>query len=226
MFRDTVLRIAGLAALAGALAACNGDNNSVVPVPRTTVVTFKDSTFDFTTLRTFSMPDTVVQLAPSAGVPLDVTREFDATILSQVRQNFRARGFIEDADPRNVKPDIIVLVGVTATPNYNAFIGYPWFAVWGFYTGWGFFPGFTPAWGIVYPWFPVVGTTAYDRGTLIIDLIPTSEVDPATQTIRSAWTGVAAGVLNLPNPNDRVIEAINEMFAQSPYLTAPPTANR
>jgi hypothetical protein len=122
-----------------------------------------------------------------------------------------------------VRPDFVVLVGATATQNYNAFAGYSWFTVWGFFPGWGWFkPGFNTTWGIVYPWFGVVGVTAYQRGTLIVDLIPTSEVDVNTRTIRSAWTGVAASLLDGDINSNTINTAIDEMFRLSPYLTASP----
>jgi hypothetical protein len=116
-----------------------------------------------------------------------------------------------------------VLVGTTATTNYNAYVGYSWYGTWGFYSGWGWYsPGFNTSWGIVYPWYPYVGVTAYDRGTLIVDLIPTLQVNPTSQTIRSAWSGVASALLGLGNVNDATISAaIDQMFQLSPYLTAP-----
>jgi len=215
--------LVGLGGLAG-LTACNDDNNIVPPIATKVVAVFKDSTFDFTTLHTFAMPDTVVHFTPLTGTPLEVTRDFDQTTLNRVRQDLIARGYTEITNPQLVKPDFVVLVGATATQSYNAFVGYSWFTVWGFYSGWGWFkPGFNTTWGIIYPWFGVVGVTAYDRGTLIVDLIPTSEVNAATRTIRSAWTGVASSLLDGDINANTINTAIDEMFRLSPYLTAPPS---
>jgi uncharacterized protein DUF4136 len=214
--------LATLAGLAG-LSACNDQNNVVLPAVTKVVAVFKDSSFDFTTLHTFAMPDTVVHFTPRTGEPLEVTRAFDQTALDRVRQDLVARGYAQVTNPRTVKPDFIVLVGATATQNYNAFVGYSWFSVWGFSPVWGWFtPGFTTSWGIVYPWFGVVGVTAYDRGTLVVDLIPTSSVDVATRTIKSAWTGVASSLLDGTINDNTVDAAIDEMFRLSPYLTATP----
>ncbi len=223
----TLLRMGGMLAGTGALvmaAACgDNDNNLVVPVTATVAV-FKDSNFNFTTLHTFAMPDTVVHFAPVTGTPLDVSRQFDQVALQQVRSDLLSRGYVEITDPQTVRPDFVVLVGATATTNYNAFVGYSWFGAWGFYTGWGWYaPGFTTSWGVVYPWFGVVGVTAYDRGTLVVDLIPTLSVNPTARTIQSAWTGVATGLLNGSITANTVTAAINQMFALSPYLTASTT---
>jgi hypothetical protein len=215
------------AALVGsviAFAACDDDEdtNFVVPViPTGAVVTFKDSTFDFTTLHVFKMPDTVVHLTAATGTPFEPTRQFDRAILDRVRADFVARGYMEATDP-NVTPNFVVVVGATATTNYAAFVGYPFFTVWGFYPGWAFLTTSPDAsWTIVYPWFAVAGTTAYDRGTLIVDLIPTVQVNPTTRTVRSAWTGVATTLLASSVNTANINAAIDEMFRQSPYLTAP-----
>jgi Domain of unknown function (DUF4136) len=222
--RHVVTMVITIAALAG-IGACtngNGVTNLISPNNNGIVTTFNDTTFDFTTLRTFAMPDTIVHLFPLAASPQAVSRMLDQTILNQVREDLLNRGYTQVANPVATRPDFIVLVGVTATPNYNAWPGYSWFTFWGFSPGWDFFtPRFTTGWGIVYPWFSLIGATSYDRGTLIIDLIPTSSVDPARQTIRSAWAGVAMGLLNGGVTSARTTTTIDQLFALSPFLTAP-----
>jgi hypothetical protein len=211
--------VAGLAIALG-LAACEDDANFVQPISARAVTVFKDSTFNFTTLRTFAMPDTVVHFNPVSGVALNISRQFDQVALDRVRQNFLARGYTEVANPATTRPDFIVLVAVTATPSYNAWVGYPFFGLWGFSPVWRWFqPGFTTAWTLVYPWFGVVGTTAYEPGTLIVDLIPTSSVNVATRTVRSAWAGVATSLFNGVTAASSVTAAVDQMFALSPYLT-------
>lgn len=212
--------VCGLGLVVGT-AGCGDDDNDVVgPIPVATVLTFKDSSFNFTTLHTFMMPDTVVHLAPITGTPLDPTRQFDQTALNQVRTNLLARGYTEAA--AGTRADFVVLVGATATQNYNAFVGYNWFTFWGFFPEWAIVaPGADASWTIVYPWFGVVGVTAYDRGTLIVDMIPTASVNPLAKSIQSVWTGVATGLLSNAT-NATVTAAVNEMFRQSPYLVATP----
>src|SRR5678815_3225269 len=152
----------------GALACNDSDDdflNIVEPVITDIVATFKDSTFNFTTLRTFAMPDTVVHFLPATGTPAAVSRQFDRQILDQVRADFKARGYVEVTNPRTTTPSFVVLVGTTATTNYNAWVGYSWFGLWGFSPVWGWYaPGFGTDWGIAYPWFPAIGVAAYTRG--------------------------------------------------------------
>ena len=211
----------GLVALLS-VAAC-GDKAEEIVIPSSTVVvtTFRDSTTNFGALTTFAMPDTVIHFQPQTGTAIPVTRQFDATILSQVRADFLARGYTEAAP--GTQASFVVLVGATEAANYSAWIGYPWFSVWGYWPGWAFYtPGFDNSWTIVYPWYPAVGVTAYERGTIIVDLIPTAQVNPLNRSIQSAWAGVATGILTTTPTNAAVAAAIDEMFALSPYLVAAP----
>ena len=87
--------VCGLGLVVGT-AGCNNDSKDVVgPIPLGAVFTFKDSSFNFTTLHTFMLPDTVVHLAPITGTPIDPPREFDQTALNSVRSNLLARGYTE-----------------------------------------------------------------------------------------------------------------------------------
>lgn len=217
----TLLPAIGILGTIGAFVACSNDNDIVVPGVTGTVVTFKDSTFDFTTLHTFAIVDSVVHVAPLTGTPLDVTRQFDAVAIAQVRNDLLSRGYVEISNPATVTPDFVVLVSAAATTNFNAFVGFPWFTSFGFSPAFAF-GVFDPSWGIVFPWFPVVGTTAFDRGTLLVEIVPTSSVNNTNKTIRAVWAGVATALLNGAVTSDAVTAAINAMFVQSPYLTATP----
>ena len=217
-----------IALLAGTvgLAACDNKDDIlavIVPNPTPVVTTFKDPAFNFATLHTFAMPDTVIHFDPVTGTPLSVTRQFDAATLNQVRQNLLARGYTEVGDPGTTQPSFVVLVGASATQNYNAFIGYPWFATWGFYNGWGWYaPGFDNSWAIVYPWYPNSDVVTYDRGTLVVTIVPTLSVNPLAKSIGAAWAGVATSLLTDGVTQNGINAAINQMFLQSPYLTATP----
>jgi hypothetical protein len=206
--------------------AC-GDDDDDITGPTGVVVTFRDTTFNFTTLHTFAMPDTVIHFTALTGTPQDPSRQFDATALNEVRQNLIARGYTQVTDPRTTRPDFIVLVGATATTNYNAWVSYSWYSYYGFYSGWGWYaPGFGTDWGIFYPWYPTVGVTAYERGTLLVTIVPTLSVNPLSKQISAAWAGAATGLLNGEITATTVQNAVDIMFQQSPYLTASPLAQR
>src|SRR5690349_605608 len=89
------------------MTACGDDDNDLVS-PIGVVKVFADSSFNFATLHTFVMPDTVAHFVPLTGTPLEVTREFDQTILQQVRADFLARGYIQETNPVANTPDFVV----------------------------------------------------------------------------------------------------------------------
>jgi hypothetical protein len=210
---------AGLVGLGG----CNDNNNLVgPPVLAGIVTTFNDPAFNFSTLTTFAMPDTIVVL-PSPGPGVVINRAFDQTILTRVRQNLTARGFTQVTPSSTVTPSFVVLVGATATDDFNAWPGFPWFAVWGFSPVWDFTTAFNSSWGIVFPWFPTVGVTSYPRGTLVVTLIPTSSINTTAKTVTAAWAGIATAILASSVNTAVVNNSIDQMFAQSTFLVPGPT---
>lgn len=216
--RRTMALVAGLGLLTAA-AACGDKSGLVSPTPIAVAVTaLHDSTFAFPSLTTFAMPDTIIHFAPLNGTPLEVTRAYDQAVLNQIRTNLLARGYTEAAP--GTLASFVVLVGATATTNYNAFIGYPpdYWSSWEDYNLYVENDG--GSWMIVYPWNSSISTT-FDRGTLIVDVIPTLQVNPDPNTIKSVWAGVATSVMSDLNVTQSMVtEAIDQMFVLSPYFTA------
>ena len=204
------------------MAACSDDNDIIIPAG--SVTTFADSSFDFTTLHTFALADTVAHLTNVGVNPVATTTAFDQTILSQVRADLLARGYTEIAEPSATRPDFVVLTGVSASDNYNAFITSNWFTYWGTSPVWTWLPnGVDPSWTIIYPWFNPGSVVTFQRSTLIVTIVPTTaQVNPliAQKEIRAVWAGVATSLLGQENiTQTNVQNAINIMFQQSPYLT-------
>jgi hypothetical protein len=225
-FKSIIPSLALAAVAALGMTACEEDDDIIFLDPiqiRAAVAVFVDSTYDFTQLVTFAMPDTVMHLHPVTGTPLPIPRNFDRTILDEVRANLLARGYVEELNPGTNTPDFIVLAGTTATANHAAFVSFSWFPLWGFYDGFqGIGADFDDTWGIVYPWHPVAGVASFPRGTIVVDLIPTGpQINPLTRNIQSAWAGVATGLMNGRVTNAGVAAAIDQMFLLSPYLSAP-----
>ena len=185
------------------------------------VLALRDDTVNFQTIRTFAMPDTIVHLEEGTSfVSTPISRTFDAQILASVARNFEGRGYVRELAPATNRPDLVVLVAATASTNVTAWASYPWFGAWGFYPGWGFYGGFTPAWGVAYPWAPIGGGIfVWRSGTLLVDAIDARRIDVATQQINSVWGGAMNGVLQGDDSGgQRVLDGIDEMFVLSPYL--------
>src|SRR4051812_31345409 len=219
----TLLPTVGL--LSGmALVGCDSGEDEITNVVPTPVVnTIKDPNFNFTTLRTFAMPDTVAHIVPLTGAPLVVSRDFDRTVLDQVRANLIARGYVQVANPQTVTPDFVVLVAATAATNYDIYKTYTWYPYYGYYSGWGWYaPGFTTDWVLAYPWYTSIGVTSFDRGTYLVTQVPTLSVNPLAKQLSASWAGTATALINSGITTSMVQAAIDQMFTQSPYLTAGP----
>ena len=221
---STLLAAIAVVGVIGGMAACSDDDDIIIPA--SSVVTFADSSFDFTTLHTFALADTVAHLTNVGVNPVPVTNAFDATILSQLRADLLARGYTE-VDPKVTRPDFVVLPGVSASDNYNAFITANWFTYWGTSPVWLWVPnGVDPSWTIIYPWFNPGAVVTFQRTSLIVTIVPTTAVvNPllAQKEIRAVWAGVATTLLGQANITQANVQnAINIMFQQSPYLTNTP----
>ena len=220
--KKAVASMLGIALLVG----CVGD--PIVSVPTNGVVmTFNDGSVDFGALTTFAMPDTIVHISPS-GSPLAISRQYDSLALTRVRQDLLARGYTEIGDSVKVPPSFIVLVGATATTNYQPWMPCQWYSTWGFYSGWDWYPpGFTSDWLMLFPWSVVFGSMVVDRGTIVVTLVPTSSVNQISRSVKSAWAGLATAALDeVPVTSDGVRSAIDEMFRQSPFLVADVSGGR
>ena len=217
----TLLPAIGL--LTGMAVACDDDDDIVGVIPTPVVRTVRDPAFNFANLKTFAMPDTVAHFAPLSGTAIAVSREFDRTVLDQVKANLLARGYQQVTTPQTTAPDFVVLVGATASQTYDAYATYSWYPYYGYYSGWGWYaPGFTSDWTIVYPFYASVGVTTLERGTFLVTLVPTVTVNPLGKQLNAEWAGTATSLLNGGATDNLVKAAVDEMFAQSPYLVAGP----
>jgi len=195
-----------------------------------TVVTVYDSEQDFTKFKTYTMPDTVVQIGdPDSNdyIDLEITQDEMDKIVNQVRQNMNALGYVEikpnpDTGVLDQEPDVGLFVealGQKRTVIYT-YPGGGWGGYWGWYSG---FPGWGwgPGWGGWYP--PAVGSYSYPVGTLIVNYVDVGEDEPGNGSdgpfIPTPWIGILNGILQQTTAGDsRVTSSIDQMFDQSPYL--------
>ncbi len=179
------------------------------------VVTVYNKSLDYSRFQTYVLPDTVVHLADSTKQD-EVNRDYDAFILSQVKQNIEAMGFVEETNPEANKPDAVFLIAV-AEQKYSGYYGGYW-GWWGWYPGWGWW-GY-PGWGWYYP--PGYGGYAYTftTGTIFISMVDLENVDPENKKIPIAWSAAINGVAedNTVNVRTRIERGIKKAFDQSPYL--------
>lgn len=173
------------------------------------VVTIYDVDADFAAFSTYAMPDSIVHIVTENGID-DISRAFDTEILAEVESNLLQLGFTEVALPADA--DVLMLVAITAREEIG-YSGYGWGGYWGWYApyppGWG--------WGW-YPWYGG-GTTLYTyrTGTLFMQMLDPARADSSAAKVPTVWAGALNGIVD-DAVEERVLEGIDQAFAQSPYL--------
>jgi Domain of unknown function (DUF4136) len=203
------LVIAGLAALGAVslFSSCYPDYG-LTETDYDIVATKYSPTANFGALRTYAMPDTIIHIDgdSTTGTNKLLTRKYDQFILDQVARNMTAKGYTRVAVDTTKPPDMGVIVSASGTLylQYNYWYGgyYGWY--WGYY--------YPPYYGGYY--------TTYTTGTLYINIIDPKNPKSARQ-YPVIWYAAMNGLLNVTaNPTTRLQEAIDQAFAQSPYLGA------
>ncbi len=183
------------------------------------VITSHDDTVTFSRFSTYVVLDSVVHidLEDNANDSL-LSRDNDALILARVAANMEAMGYLEEMDPLNNTPDVVLLVGALAVTK-SAYASYDW---WPWY-GWGYPPGWGccgPGYGWGYPWQPVQ-TVSYAVGTLVITMMDPSRPSLGFDTAPVLWVAGINGVLagSTSSIGTRLATSIDQAFDQSPYLS-------
>jgi uncharacterized protein DUF4136 len=205
-------RVAWAAAML--LAACYpGGAETVTDLD--SVTTQHDRSANFSTLRTYALPDSIQQVAARGGQSLPMDHSYDASILARVASNLDALG-LQRVDPTTATPDAAVLVTFTAT-RYVDYVSYPFYDVW---PGWAGFSGYDGSWGVYYPWAGTAYATVLDAGSLRIDMLDTRTANSSTKQLTAIWNASVDGVLSgsVESIAQRIEKGIDQAFAQSPYL--------
>ena len=173
------------------------------------VATFYDDRTDFSSYKTYAMPDSVFHIV-GENERDNISREFDSYILSKVADNMESGGYTRILDPEasgDNKPDLVLYVSVT-TSTHSGAIYYP--PYWGY-----------PGWGWYYP--PYWGSTAYysySTGTILLHLGDTDQLDSDNQIIEPQWSANINGLLenSAASTKSRIGSSIDQAYVQSPYL--------
>lgn len=205
--------LAGMALTLGACYPETVDNTAELDL----VLTNFDASFDFASVHTYSMPDSIVDIAKlideDSDGSINLTDSQQRQITGWIAAEMAALGYerVLYDESSDTPPDFFVMPGaITAT---NVVVG----------GGWGCYPYYYWSgcgWG--YPYCCSYSYT-YDSGTLLVGFFQPESAEPdANFVVR--WTGALNGVLSSTTTNNmtRISTAIGQMFAQSPYLgTAP-----
>jgi hypothetical protein len=149
--------------------------------------------------KVYFMPDTVMDASDPKDSPKPILSAKE--ILSTVKQELNANGFIEETDFNNaLNTDFIVTVSRVRSNNF-------YYSYWGGYWGWYYYP-------------PIATVSNYKTGSLTIEIINTAEIDTASEKIPGLWQGVSDGLFEGTSYSieARGKASIQQMFKQSPYL--------
>ncbi len=194
-----------------------------------TVSTAYDTSFNFATLSTYSIPGATVA-NPQNCVIEDLSDggsffqpgsgynpALPTTICSTVVDQLNAIGYTlmdPATGPGQTPPSFIVTIGAL-NQSYTAWVTYPWYGYWGGY--YPFYPWY--GWGYYYPWGPTY-TYSYNIGTLVMSMVkPTPDSSPDGGSLNAVWGGALNGVVTSANISPATVAAgIEQAFNQSPYL--------
>lgn len=219
------IAIVAVVALGGLAACYPGDISSIQETQ--VVVTTYDTEFDYSAQRTYSIPDTVVEICdtenPEPGLPIscdeddriDYDHSNDAALVARTRQNMDALGYTyidwETVNENNL-PDVALIMMVAV----NRWTAVTYWGCGGYWGWWGWYP---PGWGCGYPGY---STTSWEQGTLLTDMLDPSGA--SNETIPAVWTGAINAVLSSSSGVnlDLALSGIDQSYEQSKdYLMVP-----
>ncbi|PWJ34189.1 DUF4136 domain-containing protein [Sediminitomix flava] len=193
------------------------DNISELDIVGTTF----DPEYDFSEIETYFLPDSVVHIEDltRSSNNVNITRDIDDVILETVKENLDALGYMELETEDTSQVDVVIQVSAFSTTNTSIFDPYDWWGYWGWYPGWGGYPGYGPGWGYFYPWGPPI-IYSYSTGTVLIEMVDPNNPMTNDEEVPLVWLAAINGLLSSnPGSNqNRVVNAINQAFEQSPYL--------
>ena len=183
------------------------------------VVTTHDDTVTFTSFATYALLDSVVHIDLMDNANDDLLdRSNDALILAGVVAGIKGMGYVEEMDPANNTPDVVLLVGALAVEK-DAYFSYGWWPYWGWYP---YYPCcYGPGYGWGYPGGGV-GSVTYTAGTLVIIMLDPTRPGNGVDTAPILWVAGINGLLGSSATGlaARITNLIDQAFDQSPYLRA------
>ena len=207
----------------GMVASCTPEIN-LSTEEKDIAVTNYDENQDFSQLSKFYLYDTVIYVTDEKNPSPVEGHEHDELIISNVRQNLLNLGWTEVTDTTNNAADVAILLTTLKVDvyYYYQYWDYYWgWYPWGWwYPGWGggYYPGY-PNWGVAYGYS--AGTVLVDMLNLNGDVVISDDPDNPRIDLPLVWSGGVNGILSGSNENiaDRLTRQLNQVFAQSPYLS-------
>lgn len=176
------------------------------------VFTNYDREADFQGEKTYFMPDSVMVIGDREN-PEYWTGETAAPILRAYESNMAAYGFtrVDDKSQALFGLQISYVESVSYFTNYHDpywWYGYPGYWEYGYWGDWG---------GWYYPYSVVY---SYSVGSLLTEMVDLRSPQGGGRKLPVVWTSFLSGLLTASSSFNMqlTVEAIDQSFAQSPYL--------
>lgn len=202
------------------LASCDKNPNFDKMDDDYIVRTDYDKQFDFGSKVTYFLSDTVYVIDGSSKFKMDKweynTNKNAEAILDVINYQMKAVGYEPTKDTAKADMTFFVTYFNDVQAYYNNYNN--WWDYWSAWGGWywGYYPAYPSYYAPVY---------TYQLGSIEIDIIDQKAtpkmVKQGYNTKPIVWSTYATGLNSGSNAYDRtlVVNAINQAFAQSPYLT-------
>ncbi len=199
-------RLLLMAAMPVVLLSCYPAGPDYVEDLDVTYTTYRTD-FDFQSKGTYAMPDQIVvdvEIEDGDTTYIFMKDIFAAPILAAIDDNLQSLGWEKVTLAQ--QPSVVVTpAGIKSTTYFYSY----WYDWWygGWYGGWGWY----------YP--PYYTVSSYTTGTMLITMAdPNVDDDSPINESQAAWIMAGNGLFTGDYDLDRVIDAIDEAFDQSPYL--------
>jgi hypothetical protein len=166
------------------------------------VVSMHDSTANFAATTYYLNPNVIHLVAP--GESDQISTLLDPVIINGIRTNMNARGYSELTGAGAETTADVRLLAAVSTNEYTAYYWDYWCGIYWY--------------GCYYP--PYYGTYTYTTGSLFVSM--QDRRAPVGGDFPLIWLNIGNGLLGTGANAARVTDAINTMFAQSPYVDATP----
>ena len=179
------------------------------------VYTNYDSGTDFKSFNTFYVIDSILIIGNGEKATYWNNANSEK-IISAFGSRMMSAGY-ELAENENEADLVLQLSYINTTYYFSAYATGPWWNSYPGYWNWG-------GWGWYYPYS---FSYSYSTGSIIGELVDTNAPTPLNDKLTVVWNTYICGLLNGNNLSlSRTMEAIDQAFEQSPYLTNSYRENR
>ena len=196
-----------------ALASCEKDPDMDKLDNDYLVYTNYDKKANFKEFHTYYLPDKILVINDKTE-PEYLEGEGAQEILAAYKSNMDARGYTMAATKEEA--DLGVQVSYIKSTYYFTDYGYPqWW--WGYPGYWG--SGYWGNWGGGW-YYPYAVNYSYSTNSFITEIVNLEAPEGAKEKLPVLWTSYMSGLAYSSSINKTLaVRAVNQAFAQSPYLT-------